>query len=76
MAKGYWIAHVDVSDPETYAGYVANNPAIFAKFGGRFIVRGGRFDTVEGTSRQRNVVMLWDKHPQDSDLALVTGCLK
>jgi hypothetical protein len=26
--------------------------------------------------RQRNAVMLWREHPQDSDLALVTGCLK
>jgi hypothetical protein len=26
--------------------------------------------------RQRNAVMLWHEHPQDSDLALVTGCLK
>src|SRR5262245_20955461 len=26
--------------------------------------------------RQDNTVMLWKKHPQDSDLALVTGCLK
>src|SRR5689334_7977659 len=57
MAKGYWIARVDVSDPQAYAGYVANNPAIFAKFGGRFIVRGGKFEAVEGVSRQRNVVI-------------------
>ena len=26
--------------------------------------------------RQGNAVMLWQEHPQDSDLALVTGCLK
>src|SRR3954462_8951191 len=26
--------------------------------------------------RQNNAVMLWKEHPQDSDLALVTGCLK
>jgi hypothetical protein len=26
--------------------------------------------------RQGNAVMLWREHPQDSDLALVTGCLK
>src|SRR5262249_54774416 len=57
MAKGYWIGRIDVTDPETYAGYVSNNPAIFAKFGGRFIVRGGRFEAIEGSSRQRNVVI-------------------
>jgi uncharacterized protein (DUF1330 family) len=57
VPKGYWIARVDVNDPAVYAGYVAANPAIFAKFGGRFIVRGGRFEAIEGTSRARNVVV-------------------
>ncbi len=37
--------------------YVAANAAIFKKFGGRFVVRGGRFTTVEGQSRTRNVVI-------------------
>lgn len=57
MAKGYWVAHVDVQDPEAYKNYVAANGAAFAKFGGRFLVRGGRFEAVEGRSRQRNVVI-------------------
>ena len=57
MAKGYWIARVDVSDADAYAGYVAANPAIFAKFGGRFLVRGGPFEVPEGNSRSRNVVI-------------------
>ena len=29
MAKGYWIAHIDVTDNDGYAPYVAANPAIF-----------------------------------------------
>lgn len=57
MPKGYLIGRVDVHDPEAYAPYVAANPAIFAKFGGRFIVRGGRLEAVEGVSRSRNVVV-------------------
>ena len=57
MAKGYWIARVDVSDPEAYKEYVAANAIAFAKFGGRFIVRGGKFEAVDGASRQRNVVV-------------------
>ena len=36
MAKGYWIAHVDVSSDEGYKPYAAANPAIFKKFGGHF----------------------------------------
>jgi uncharacterized protein (DUF1330 family) len=57
MAKGYWIARVDVSNEEGYKPYAAANPAIFRKFGGRFIVRGGPFEAPEGTSRSRNVVI-------------------
>ena len=57
MAKGYWIARVDVKDEEAYKPYAANNPGIFKKFGGRFVVRGGKYEGVEGTSRTRNVVV-------------------
>jgi uncharacterized protein (DUF1330 family) len=57
MPKGYWIARVDVSDPEAYKGYVAANAIAFAKFGGQFLVRGGRFEAVHGEHRQRQVVV-------------------
>jgi uncharacterized protein (DUF1330 family) len=57
MPKGYWIARVDVSDEEGYKPYAAANPAIFKKFGGRFVVRGGKFEGMEGKSRSRNVVI-------------------
>ena len=57
MPKGYWIGRVDVNDEEAYKPYAAANPAIFRKFGGRFVVRAGRFECPEGTSRTRNVVI-------------------
>lgn len=57
MAKGYWIARIDVTDEEAYKSYIAANGVAFAKFGGEFVVRGGPFDAVEGASRQRNVVI-------------------
>ena len=57
MAKGYWVAHVDVNDPEGYKGYVERNGKAFAKYGARFLVRGGKFEAREGTSRSRNVVI-------------------
>ena len=41
MANGYWIAHVDVDDPEVYSTYVAANAAPIAEYGGRFLVRAG-----------------------------------
>lgn len=57
MAKGYWIGRVDVTSDEGYKPYAAANAAIFKKFGGRFVVRGGTFQSMEGTSRTRNVVI-------------------
>jgi uncharacterized protein (DUF1330 family) len=57
MAKGYWIGRVDVSNPEAYQNYVKANAVPFAKFGARFLVRGGAFRVAEGESRARNVVI-------------------
>jgi uncharacterized protein (DUF1330 family) len=55
--KGYWIAHVDVSDPEGYKAYQAANAKAFGKFGAKFLVRGGRSEVVEGHARARCVVI-------------------
>jgi uncharacterized protein (DUF1330 family) len=57
MAKGYWIARVDVADADAYKAYVAANAAPLAAHGGRFLVRAGRFENPEGASRARNVVV-------------------
>ncbi len=57
MAKGYWIAHVDVNNEEPYKPYAAANPGIFKKYGGRFVVRAGKYDCPEGNSRTRHVVI-------------------
>ena len=57
MSKGYWIVRVDVTDPEAYGGYVKANAQAFARHGARFLVRGGRYETMEGGARARNVVI-------------------
>jgi uncharacterized protein (DUF1330 family) len=57
MAKGYWVARVDVNNEEGFKPYAAANAAIFKKFGGRYVVRGGKFDGMEGSSRSRNIVI-------------------
>jgi uncharacterized protein (DUF1330 family) len=57
VAKAYWIGRVDVNNEEGYKPYAAANAAIFKKFGGRFVVRGGKFECPEGHSRTRNVVI-------------------
>jgi uncharacterized protein (DUF1330 family) len=57
MAKGYWIARVDVHNMDSYKEYVAQNGAVFAKFGAKFLVRGGEYEAKEGKARSRNVVL-------------------
>ena len=63
--KAYWIAHVDVADAEQYTQYTQRAPAAFAKFGGRFLARGGRSAAMEGgPATQRNVVIEFDSYDQ------------
>ena len=57
MAKGYWIAHGRVDDPELYDLYRAANAAPLAEFGGRFLVRGGARIVAEGEAKPRSVVI-------------------
>ena len=64
MAKGYWIGRVDVHGAEGYQAYVKANGAVFAKYGARFLIRGGRFETVEGSARSRNVVIEFPSYEQ------------
>ncbi|WP_438276758.1 DUF1330 domain-containing protein [Nitrobacter sp.] len=57
MAKGYWIVRVSIRDRDRYPDYLAAARPAFDKFGANFLVRGGPFDSMEGTSRDRNVVV-------------------
>jgi uncharacterized protein (DUF1330 family) len=55
--KGYWIAHIDVNDPEGYKAYQADVATPFGKFGGRYLIRGGRRELMEGRMPARTVVV-------------------
>jgi uncharacterized protein (DUF1330 family) len=57
MTKGYWIAHGRVSDPEGYDAYRRANAAPLSAHGGRFVVRGGTQEVVEGEARPRTVII-------------------
>ncbi len=57
MAKGYWIARMDVKDAEVYDTYRAANAKPLADFGAKFLVRGGKQDIREGGWRARTVVI-------------------
>jgi uncharacterized protein (DUF1330 family) len=61
--KGYWIAHVKITDPERYKDYVATNAAAFAKYKARFVVRGGEAVVPEGRlGSRRHVVIEFDSY--------------
>lgn len=57
MPKAYWIAHVDVGDPDRYKDYVAAAKPAFEKYGANFLARGGAYEAMEGRGRGRNVVI-------------------
>jgi uncharacterized protein (DUF1330 family) len=56
MPKGYWIPHIDVSDPEGYKAYMAATPPAHEKYRGTALIRGGWCEIVEGRVRARNVL--------------------
>jgi uncharacterized protein (DUF1330 family) len=62
LAKGYWIAQLDINDQSAYDDYRKRNAVAFAKFGGKFLVRGGPFETVVGKARKHNVVLEFPTH--------------
>ena len=67
MAKGYWIARFDVSDVEAYQAYVRANAGPLGRYGARFLVRGGDHIVVEGSGRQRNVVLEFPSYQEAVD---------
>lgn len=67
MNKGYWVARVDVSDPEQYKGYITANATAFAHYGARFLVQSGQFEAVEGGARGRNVVIEFPSYQAAQD---------
>ena len=54
----YLIANVDVKDAATFEEYRKQVPATIAKHGGRYLVRGGRVERVEGTWNPTRLVVL------------------
>jgi uncharacterized protein (DUF1330 family) len=54
----YVIVRVEVTDQKRYRKYIEATPATIAKFGGRFIARGGQTLSLEGPQETRRVVIL------------------
>jgi uncharacterized protein (DUF1330 family) len=58
---GYYIAEVfDVTNQDEFNTYAAGVPATIAKYGGRYLVRGGKTQTLEGEPPKRIIVMTFD----------------
>jgi len=57
MPEALWIAHVKVTDPESYGAYASRATGAIAAHGGVFLVRGGPYEQLEGPDRPRNVVV-------------------
>jgi uncharacterized protein (DUF1330 family) len=59
-APGYVIAEVDVTDPTTFQKYADKVPGTLTPFNGRYIVRGGKIEGVEGEPPKRFVILAFD----------------
>jgi uncharacterized protein (DUF1330 family) len=54
----YVIGEIEVTDPATYEEYRRQVMAVVTKYGGKFLVRGGRVETLEGGWTPRRFVAL------------------
>ena len=54
----YWVARARVNDPVEYKKYTDRVPAITAKYGGRTLARGGRFEILEGPDKFHRFIVI------------------
>jgi uncharacterized protein (DUF1330 family) len=54
----YIIARVQVTDSERYREYMKATPEVIARYGGKFIVRGGETISLEGEAETRRLVVI------------------
>jgi uncharacterized protein (DUF1330 family) len=57
MTKGYWVAHIDIRDAQAYPEYMAMIGEVFRKHQGRYLARAGAFESMEGQSRSRHILI-------------------
>ncbi len=54
----YWLARSKINDPEVYKRYTDHVPSIMAKYGGKILARGGRFEILEGPEKFQRFVVI------------------
>lgn len=47
--SAYVISDIEITDPAAFADYTRLSPPSVEKYGGRFVVRGGPFEVLEGS---------------------------
>lgn len=57
MPKGYIIGNISLKDADAYKPYSTRNDELVPRYGGRFLVRGGPSEVLEGDSHPRSVVI-------------------
>ncbi len=60
VLPGYVIAEVDVTDPATFQKYADKAPGTIAAYGGHYVIRGGKYTSIEGDAPKRFVVIQFD----------------
>jgi uncharacterized protein (DUF1330 family) len=60
VLPGYVVAEVDVTDPATFKQYSDKAPGTIAASGGHYVIRGGKFTSIEGEPPKRFVVIQFD----------------
>jgi uncharacterized protein (DUF1330 family) len=58
MTPAYIIVDMKITDPEQYKQYMAAAPAAVAAAGGEYLVRGGKFEALEGQWQPARIAML------------------
>jgi uncharacterized protein (DUF1330 family) len=58
MSKGYVVVNLDVHDAQLFEKYRAEAPKSIAQYGGKYIVRGGAMEVLEGAAPHPRIVML------------------
>ncbi|MFQ5993886.1 MAG: DUF1330 domain-containing protein [Acidiferrobacterales bacterium] len=54
----YWLVQINVTNPNAFEEYKKRTPAALAKYGGRFLVRGGRMQELEGSGQYPRIVVV------------------
>jgi uncharacterized protein (DUF1330 family) len=66
--SAYIIAQIEITDPDRYAQYVRQVPATIAKYGGRYLARGGKAEPLEGPlAGKRIAIVEFDSYERAKD---------